>query len=302
MTSPLISICIPAFQAGRYLPETLASVRAQRFADWELIVTEDGSRDGTEAVVAAFARTVPQPVRYERHAENRGLPATRNTGIAGARGAWIALLDADDLWTADHLASAAPHLAGAAAGLVHGGSVLFDSESGRDLGVRAPDARMRADFPRSLFCGQYVIQPSSVLLRRSLWAEVGGFDPTFRYVEDREMWLRCARAGAGFAYTGVDSCRYRRHPAALSRHGVAMALASARVFEKNLDWEQLPRRLRRAHAAAAWAAAGRIALRQDPRSARGFFGRALRLRTLNPSAAGYWLAALLLGCARAPLS
>ena len=81
MTTPRVSICIPAFKAEAYLAETLASVRAQTFANWELIVTEDGSRDRTEAIVAAFAATVPQPVRYMRHEPNRGLPATRNAGI-----------------------------------------------------------------------------------------------------------------------------------------------------------------------------------------------------------------------------
>ena len=97
MEIPLISICIPAFKAERYLAETLESVRGQSFKDWELIVTEDGSRDGTEAIVGGFAGTVPQPVTYQRHDLNRGLPATRNTGIASARGTWIALLDSDDL-------------------------------------------------------------------------------------------------------------------------------------------------------------------------------------------------------------
>ncbi|HWL14529.1 MAG TPA: glycosyltransferase family 2 protein, partial [Opitutus sp.] len=164
--------------------------------------------------------------------------------------------------------------------------------------VRAPSPQQIADFPRSLFNGAYLIQPSSVVMRRQLWTDVGGFDPTFRYVEDREMWIRCARSGARFAYTGLNTCLYRKHAAAMSRHGVAMALASARVFEKNIDWEAVPSRLRRSQAADAWVAAGRMALREDPRSARGFFGRALRHRALAPSTYGYWLAAAVLNCTR----
>jgi GT2 family glycosyltransferase len=298
VSTPRISICIPAYQAERYLPDALASVRRQSFADWELIVTEDGSRDSTEAIVRAFADTGPQPVRYERHADNRGLPATRNTGIAGARADWIALLDADDLWNPGHLQSLATTAAQTPAGLVHAGSVLFESDTGRPLEERAPAATAIAEFPRSLFNGTYLIQPSSVLLSRSLWERVGGFDPSFRYVEDREMWIRCARAGARFAYTGTSTCRYRRHAAALSRHGPAMALACAQLFEKNLDWEGVPRRLRRAQAAAAWLAAGRIALRIDPRAAREYFGRALRHRAFAPAAVGFWLAALFLSRTR----
>ncbi len=295
---PLVSICIPAFNAEHFLPAALESVRAQRFADWELIVTEDGSRDGTEQIVREFARTVSQPVRYERHAQNLGLPAARNTGIAAARAEWVALLDADDLWTAGHLETVATQIPGSRAELIHSGSILFDGETGREIEVRAPSARQVAEFPRSLFNGDYVIQPSSVVLRRELWSDVGGFDPTFRYVEDREMWFRCARTGARFLYTGVNTCLYRRHPSALSRHGVAMALASARVYEKNIDWEAVPRRLRHEQAADAWVAAGRIALREDPSSARGFFGRALRHRALAPTTFGYWVAATVLDYTR----
>lgn len=298
MKSPLISICIPAYNAERFLPAALESVRAQRFSDWELIVTEDGSRDSAEDIVREFARSVPQPVRYDRHEQNLGLPATRNTGIAAARGEWIALLDADDVWTTGHLESIAAVIPGAGAEFIHSGSVLFDSETGREIEVRAPSAQMVAEFPRSLFNGTYTIQPSSVVLKRALWEDVGGFDPTFRYVEDREMWIRCARTGARFLYTGLNTCLYRRHPTALSRHGVAMALASARVYEKNIDWEAVPRRLRLNQAAEAWMAAGRIALRKDPSSARGFFGRALRHRALAPTAVGYWVAAAVLDYTR----
>ena len=298
MKPPLISICIPAYNAERFLGAALDSVRAQRFNDWELIVTEDGSSDSTEAIVSEFARTVTQPVRYDRHPNNLGLPATRNTGISAARGEWIALLDADDVWTAGHLEAAANLIPGTSAELIHAGSVLFDSDSGRQMEVRAPTPQMVAEFPRSLFYGAYAIQPSSVVMRRCLWEDVGGFDPTFRYVEDREMWIRCARTGAQFKYTGLNTCLYRKHPSAMSRHGVAMALASARVFEKNIDWEAVPSRHRHTQAADAWFAAGRMALREDPRSARGFFGRALRHRIVAPVAFTYWVAAAILNYTR----
>jgi glycosyltransferase involved in cell wall biosynthesis len=298
MNAPLISICIPAYNAEQFLSAALESIRVQRFTDWELIVTEDGSRDSTEDIVRKFALSVQQPVRYERHEQNLGLPATRNTGIAAARGEWIALLDADDVWTTGHLEAAAALIPGTSSELIHAGSVLFDSDTGREIEVRAPTPQMLAEFPRSLFYGAYTIQPSSVLLRRCLWEAVGGFDPTFRYVEDREMWIRCARTGAQFTYTGLNTCLYRKHPRAMSRHGVAMALASARVFEKNIDWEAVPSRHRHTQAADAWFAAGRMVLRNDPRSARGFFRRALRHRVLAPAALGYWVAAVILNCTR----
>ena len=160
------------------------------------------------------------------------------------------------------------------ADLVHAGSILFQSETGKFIQERVPTPQMTASFPHSFFCGDYIIQPASVLLRRSLWRKVGGFDPAFRYVEDRDMWLRCARAGARFVYTGKQSCLYRKHGTALSTHAAEMAEASAAVFDKHLDWDLIPREVRRRLAAETWAAAGRLRQRRDPSLASRHFQRA----------------------------
>ncbi len=269
-----ISICIPAYNAARFLPETLDSVKAQTFAHWELILVEDGSRDAAEAMVREFAASVSQPVRYLRHEMNRGLTATRNTAIATAHTPWIAILDSDDVWTPDHLAVCVRHASAGAPDLVHGGSRLFESDTGADLELRAPDPQAVAEFPESLFANRYVIQPSSVLLAKSLWQRVGGFNPEFSHVEDREMWLRCARAGGRFVFTGRETCRYRKHAAAMSAQSPAMAEAAARVYQQHLDWDAVPMPLRRHLAAEGWAAAARLRCRSEPARARIFFQRA----------------------------
>jgi glycosyltransferase involved in cell wall biosynthesis len=296
MSSPLISICIPAFKADRYLQQTLNTVRDQTYPYWEMIVVEDGSHDRTEELVKSFAETVRQSVRFLRHEVNQGLPATRNTAISAAHGRWVALLDSDDLWTPDHLVSVVRVANHHQADLIHGGSVLFQSETGKVLEVRAPSPEAVATFPQSLFVGDYVIQPASVLLSRDLWRHVGGFDPSFRYVEDREMWLRCARAGARFAYTGKETCLYRKHEAAMSTHAPEMAEAAAAVFEKHLDWELIPQDLRRRWTAEMWAAAGKLRQRRDPRTASRHFRRACATQwRLN-----WWLRSAALAVLAAP--
>jgi glycosyltransferase involved in cell wall biosynthesis len=288
MSSPLISICIPAYQADRYLATTLASVGDQTYPHWEVIVVEDGSNDRTGEIVTNFAATVSQSVRFFRHEENRGLPATRNTGIEAALGNWVALLDSDDLWKPEHLESLVQQInRDPAADLVHAGSILFQSETDQILETRAPSPEMIANFPHSLFVGHYIIQPASVLLRRELWKKAGGFDPAFRYVEDRDMWLRCARVGARFVYTGEETCLYRKHVAALSTHAPEMAEAAAAVFDKHLDWEAIPRDLRRRLAAETWAAAGKLRQRKQPRLARRNFQRACETQWRF----GWWLRA-----------
>ncbi|HSY54105.1 MAG TPA: glycosyltransferase [Opitutaceae bacterium] len=293
--NPFITICIPAYNAARYLPATLARVREQTVTDWELIVTEDGSRETVENMVHAFAQTVRQSVIYQRHEKNQGLPATRNTGIAAARGEWIALLDSDDLWMPDHLADlAACAQQRPTADLVHAGSVLFENESGKQLEIRAPSMAAVRDYPRSLYLGEYIVQPSSVLLKKNLWARVHGFNPAYRYVEDREMWLRCARAGAVFAFTGRNTCLYRKHATALTTHAGPMALASAQVLQQHLDWNVIAPKLRRRITAEAWISAGRIILHAAPRIARDHFYRAWRVRR-SPRVACYWLASIAYG-------
>lgn len=270
----MISICIPAYNAARYLPETLATIKSQIFADWELVVVEDGSNDGTEVIVAEFAETVPQLVRYLRHTENQGLTATRNTGIAAANFDWIAILDADDLWEAEHLARCFETLSAGNYSLVHGGSLLFDSGSGRILEERAPSAESQLDLPRSVFTQDYIIQPSSVVLQKSLWGRVDGFNTSFQHVEDLEMWLRCLRAGARIGYTGHLTCRYRKHGAAMSGESYPMAAAFARVYAQHLDWEAIPYDLRKARAAQCAMAAGRLSWRRNPRQASRHFREA----------------------------
>ena len=300
MTTPLISICIPSYNSLRYLPATLASIRAQTFTDWELVVTEDGSKEDVGPMVRAFAATGPQPVTYMRNEKNLGLPATRNAGIAAAGGEWIALLDNDDLWSPGHLADlVACARRWPAADFVHSGSVLFDSESGRELGLRAPSASAVREYPHSVYLGHYAVQPSSVLLRKALWARVGGFDPAYRYVEDREMWLRCARAGAVFAFTGHNTCLYRKHATAMTTHAGPMALACARVFEQHLDWDVVAPAIRRRLTAEAWTSAGRLILRTAPAAARDCFVRAWRIHR-TPRVACYWLAAWAGGLLAAP--
>ena len=240
-------------------------------------MTEDGSDDGTEECVRVFKTTVQQPVYWQRHERNRGLPATRNSGIAAARGEYIALLDADDYWTAEHIDTLRNTLVETAADIAHSGSVLFNSESGQTVEVRAPTSDAVRNFPRSLYDGAYVIQPSSVMVTRKLLNRVDGFNESFRYVEDREMWLRCARAGAKFSFSGKNTCFYRKHLAALSTHAAEMAVASARVFQTHVNWLEIPDSVRSGSTTSAWIAAARIVQRAEPKRARALLRRTIAI-------------------------
>src|SRR5215470_2571422 len=101
----LVSIVTPCFNAEQFLVETLASVLAQSYPYWELLLVNDGSRDRTAEIAARWVRAHTDRVRYLEHEghRNHGTSASRNLAIRHARGVYVALLDADDVWLPRHL-------------------------------------------------------------------------------------------------------------------------------------------------------------------------------------------------------
>jgi glycosyltransferase involved in cell wall biosynthesis len=261
---PDTSICIPAYKADKYLYEALESVRSQTFTDWELIVTEDGSRDGTEEIVREFAESMPQPVRYQRHLYNRGLPAARNTGLSAARGEWIALLDADDIWHPQHLEALFTVATNSGADLAFSGCRIFDSETSAKLGTREACAESLSEIGPSLYRGDLVIQPSTVLFRESVPRKIGPFDECFPICNDLEFWIRAIREGCQFAYTGGITCDYRKHSTAMSGQSAALAEEAGRVYWKHRHWNEITRQLRRSSISRQFMSAARMYARRRP--------------------------------------
>jgi glycosyltransferase involved in cell wall biosynthesis len=101
----LVSVIVPFFNSERFIQETIASVFAQTYDRWELLLVDDGSTDRSQTIAKNFEREYPDRIRYLHHADrqNRGCSASRNLGIDNARGEYIAFLDADDVWLPDKL-------------------------------------------------------------------------------------------------------------------------------------------------------------------------------------------------------
>lgn len=228
MSSPLISVVIPAHDAETHLAETLASALAQRGRfELEVIVVDDGSRDATCALAESFPG-----VRLIRQA-NAGPSAARNRGIAAARGGLVAFLDADDLWTPDKLAVQLAVLdAHPRAALVFGDCRLFwdDGEAARTMleeyrltpAGGGETAQIDDPYPSLLTCNY--VATSSALVRKDALLATGGFDESMRLVEDLDLWLRLALHHP-FAYT-TRLCEHKRqHPSGVSNAEEPMALA-----------------------------------------------------------------------------
>lgn len=234
---PLVSVIIPAYNVAEYIADTVRSVLAQTYTDYEIIVVNDGSTDATEAALEPLCGRITylkQP--------NAGPSAARNTALAQARGRYIALLDGDDLWVPDYLEKMVGRLeAEPSLDLIFADAVLFgDPQSeGRLFSARHP-ASEPVTFERVLTreCNVCI----AAVFRREWTERVGGFDPQFRGVEDFDLWLRMLKAGARFAFTTEPLLRYRRRAASLSADEVKLARGEISVYEKLLaDPQVTPR-------------------------------------------------------------
>ncbi|MBC8349819.1 MAG: glycosyltransferase [Verrucomicrobia bacterium] len=183
LLTPKVSVVIPTYDRIDTLPRSLDSVINQTFYDWELIVVDDGSTDGTDEMIL---RDYPA-VRFHRQ-ENAGVSSARNSGVALASGAWIAFLDSDDAWLPEKLERQLSHLAKEPElRLSHTDEIWI--RNGRRVNQPKEYAKSggyiyRRCLPLCSIC------PSSVLIRRDLFDEVGGFDETFPVCEDYDLWLR----------------------------------------------------------------------------------------------------------------
>ena len=185
---PAVTVIIPTYNRAGLLPRALGSVLAQTFGDFEVLVVDDGSTDGTADVLAGYDDV---RIRYLRQAQNRGVSAARNRGLREARGELVAFLDSDDVWFPDKLALQVERFGELpeSVGLLYGGVENDDGRGGRD--VRVPTRR--GGLYGDLLLTNPIHGTSGVMVRRNVVAAVGFFDEAAPAIEDYDYWLRIAR-------------------------------------------------------------------------------------------------------------
>jgi glycosyltransferase involved in cell wall biosynthesis len=236
-----VSVVIPTRNYGRYLGEAIDSLRRQTYKDWECVVVDDGSTDGTAEIVAALAAADGR-IAYVGQAA-AGSAAARNAGLAATSGEFVQFLDADDLLGPGKLRQQIDTFARhPEADIVYGG-VRYFIEGGAGDGQETQDDRLGASLRRSVTgSGESVLAAlvddnfmvvEAPIIRRSLIEKVGGFDPEIRRMEDWECWLRCALAGGFFLHDGADEdgdlAHVRIHRASISQDQIAMHQAAVQV-------------------------------------------------------------------------
>jgi len=193
--APLVSIVVPAHNAEATLARTLSSALASTFGDFELLVIDDGSTDGTAAVAEKFARS-DNRVRLHRRRQG-GVSAALNTGVQHARGTYVARLDSDDLWHATKLEKqVAMMFADPALALVYTDVRYIDAQD-RIIRDVAPQRLQHRALSRMVHSG-LVGGNSSVLMRRSAVVAAGGYDEALRSWEDLLLYISiCAEHPIG---------------------------------------------------------------------------------------------------------
>jgi glycosyltransferase involved in cell wall biosynthesis len=200
--NPTVSVVIPAHNRKAALVRAMRTVLAQTRDDWELIVVDDASTDGTDGVVKSIE---DGRIVYVRHTQNRGGGAARNTGIQASRGKYVAFLDSDDEWFPEKLARDVAAFAGEAVGLVYCGKELVDPD-GHLLLRRIPS--LEGDLYRQLLGHDFIGSCSRVAVRKDVLEAVGGFDENLPSGQDWDMWVRAAKVAK---VACVPECLVRRH-------------------------------------------------------------------------------------------
>jgi len=239
--SPRVSIIIPCYNYGRFLPETLDSVRQQSFGDWECLVVDDGSEDDTAGIVKRM-NAIDGRILYIRQA-NQGQPTARNTGLGKASGHYIQFLDADDLLAPGKLGIQVGYLdSHPETGIVYGKARYFESGARDRLFLDRWGDRMTEWMPMISGQGKAVLgalaEKNIMELGCALWRKekVGNFDPSLQGVEDYALCFQAAAAGLSFHYLDEPGTEIfmRHHPGSFSKNRMTM-------YKRELD---LRRRMR----------------------------------------------------------
>ncbi len=230
---PKVSILTPAFNAAKYLAETIDSVLAQTFQDFEMIIVDDGSTDRTKDVAESYARRFPDKIRY-MYQMNAGPAAARNTAIKNSTGEYLALLDADDLWLPNRLEEGVKLLDQRQdVGLVH-------SRTKRLIeGIVSPGVERNLQYLSGWFFQYLVTRTAHIscltaMFRRQCLDTVGLFDEAQECigVEDRDLWIRISKYYP-VQFINQELGVYRVISSGISRNTERMVEGRMYVISKN---------------------------------------------------------------------
>ena len=227
--TPIISVIIPTYNRAYLIGKAIKSVLNQTYQDFEIIVIDDGSTDNTKETVKSFNNF---KIRYICHTNNQGVSVARNTGIRASRGKYIALLDSDDEWLPEKLdkqikvfKSEFPEV-----GVVYS-NVLYIDESGKNMNKLRNPKKVEGYIYEDLLGGNYVGTPSTLLIKKECFNQVGLFDDLLNAENDWDMWIRIAKYYR-FALIKIPLVKYRFHSNRISNNPELKIIMANRILVK----------------------------------------------------------------------
>jgi glycosyltransferase involved in cell wall biosynthesis len=242
---PTVSIIIPVYNAAAFIGETLASVFAQTYTDFEVIVINDGSPD-TEDCERVLQPYLNRIVYLKQ--ENQGASAARNTGLKAAQGELVAFLDADDVWLPAYLEEQVAFFRNHDVDLICADAIVFD-EKGVDRNTymngltndRSENGLVTFD---GLIRGEQNLITSGVVAKRESVIAAGGFDESLRNAQDFDLWIRMTLLGGRLAFQRKALLRYRNREGSLSGDAINRINRELRVYRKILAEYEVTREQR----------------------------------------------------------
>jgi glycosyltransferase involved in cell wall biosynthesis len=226
--NPLVTVVIPAYKAEAFIAETIQSVIDQTYTNWELIIIDDGSPDNQKMIIEPFLKD-PRIQYYFQ--ENQGVSAARNHGLKIAKGAFIAFLDADDLFYPSNLEKKVDFLLkNNEIGLVHAYVQVIDENSIElDEVLIGKQGWVLDDL--LIWRAEVIPAPSSILMPTKIAKEIGGWDTNFQTAADQEFFMRIAKQ---YKIGMVDEflTYYRELPSSMSTNIPNFEDDHIRVFQK----------------------------------------------------------------------
>jgi len=230
-----VSIVIPAYNAEKYIQQTVDSVLTQTYPNFEIIVVNDGSTDSTAQILAEYGNKI-----HYIYQQNKGLSGARNTGFLATRGEYLLFLDSDDLILPDKLdlqvsfLTANPQFA-----LVYSAWQYINKDASCILGEIRPhkQGHLLKELLNHTF---YISTIGTVLIRRECLEKVGLFDTSLKRNEDFDLWLRLSRAGYAFGYIDLPLLQYRIHQDSLSTKVATALQFNFKVLDKFFSDPNLP--------------------------------------------------------------
>jgi glycosyltransferase involved in cell wall biosynthesis len=254
-----VDVIIPVFNTPfHFFMAALSSLRAQTFSNWEAWIVNDASDKSYTVQLVETLQSYADPRIHYLYTEHKGPAGSRNVGIVEGEAPYVAFLDSDDCWMPHHLSRQVALLkANAEIALVHAHCEVIDTE-GQRLHAAPAKVGLNDLSTSTLFAAllkENFVAASSVVVRRRMLEEVGGFDDTFPCLVDKELWLRLLNKGARFHYDPEVSFQYRVHPQNISKRTDVLLATRRRMIEKaegfvrsnpmfaDMDWPALKREM-----------------------------------------------------------